>query len=106
MILHIEYFKWTNKKISISGKGRRHSEEAKAKMSIAKRGKPKSLEWRQQKAIDMGGKPFKVFLGSKKIGQWVIQKCCADFLGLSQGNISCCLTGKRRSAGGYIFEYA
>lgn len=85
--------------------GRRHTEEAKKYMSEIKKGYKKSQE--HVKAIaEKKKKPILQYTkDSKPIREWNSVKEAGEALGINRGNISSCLTGTFKSAGGYMWKY-
>ena len=100
----------TRKKMSEAKKGKKYSEEHKAKiskaMSKAKKGKKYSEEHKQK-------------IGKSKKGKGKVKIYCVEldkyfdtvteaskFIGCTKQNISNVLNGKGRTAGGYHWEYA
>lgn len=81
-------------------RGKRHSAETKKKMSEAKKGKT-GEEHNSSKPVQQI---------DKKTGQVIRTWPCANeaqrALWIAQPSISACCSGKRKSAGGYVWRYA
>lgn len=56
-------------------------------------------------SIQRGAKPFLVYKDGEFVGEWLTQRGCARDLSLDYSHINRCLHGKRKSHGGYTFEY-
>jgi len=99
------------RKISNESKGRKHTEETKKKMSEAKSGVnhpnwgKKFTEEHKKKLSEAHKEPIIVYKNEKYIKEFNSIKECAEQLNLDMGNISKVLTKKRKTCGGYTFEY-
>lgn len=76
--------------------GKKHSEESKAKMSAAKIGKFNNCS----------SKPVLQLFEDKEISQFPSLNEASRKTGIDAKNISACLNGKRKRAGGYSWDYA
>jgi len=96
----------TKKKMSKIHKGKKLSNETKYKISIANKGHNVSEETRR-KVGEAHNKPIKAFKKDTNefIGKYKSITECAKILNINLKNISAVLRGKRKSCGGYIFEY-
>ena len=114
----------TKKKIGESSKGRKHSKETKRKISEANKGHSISEETKRKIAESKKGNAFhkghkhskeakekmseKVVQYTKKrklIKIWDSMTDAANNLGINVSNISACCNGRRRKAGGFIWDY-
>ena len=64
-------------------------------------------EYREKASLARGGKPFSVFKEGKYVGTWFSQSLCSEALtnGKMRLKIKECLTGKRKSSGGFTFRW-
>ena len=92
--------------------GKHHSPLTRKKIGDAQRGcknhmwgKKISREDRVKRAIAGGSKLFAVFLGDRKIGEWINQVECASDLMIHNACISRCLKGQQKTTQGYTFAY-
>lgn len=90
-------------KLGLSGKkcawyGRKHTEEEKKKISKANKGKVVSRKNSKSKCILAVDKETNCI-----VGEYVSINQCSDVLKINQGDISRCLSGKRKYAKGYYF---
>ena len=87
--------------IGAASRGRKHSTDSKAKRSAAQRGRKQSSE-----TIAKKQKPVSQFT---KEGIWIRDwnsvTEAGEVLGIRRGNISNCLIGISKSAGGYVWKY-
>ena len=108
--LHMKGKKHTEEarqKMSDAKKGVHLSEETKRKMSDAKKGVHLSEETRI-KIGEANSKPVQQIekQTGKVIRTWPCLAEVKRVLGISQGNISRCCFGQRKSTGGFIWRYA
>lgn len=97
---------------TFGGEGAKLTQETKDKISKALKGNKawnKGISTNEEailkRLITMDIKQFKVYdKNGNLVGQWSSQKICANELGLRQGHISLCLSGKLKSHGGYTFK--
>lgn len=95
----------TREKLRTANLGRKHTEEAKAKMREAKLGKPLSAETRQKMKISNLGKRDKP-VRCVELGRVFCSLTEAErVLGIPHENIAKVCRGKRKTAGGYRWEY-
>lgn len=57
------------------------------------------------KLASLNSKATIVYLNGKEVGRFVSQKEAARFTGVSDGKVSQCLSGKKKSCKGYVFKY-
>lgn len=87
------------------------SADSKEKCRLAATGIVQTEESKQKKAKSVSAyhqanaKPFYVLKDGELIGSWTNQHVCAEDLGLFQANISKCLSGERKSSGGFTFRW-
>ena len=97
----------TRKKISEAKKGHSVSDETRIKMSEASKGNTSHKGHKHSKeAIEkMSEKVVQYAPKYKFVKVWDSMTEAANQLGISLSNISACCNGRRRKAGGYIWEY-
>ena len=102
----VENLKWTThtgnhrnplslEHLSNANKGKHHTPEAKEKMRQAKLGKPNTHSFKKIKQLTLNNELIKV---------WDCIKDACSELNIPPSNISNCLYGKSKSAGGYHWE--
>ena len=103
--------------LSSGGNNFKHNKETKLKLSKLKKGKPckaqslamqgkkQSIETRKKKALQKGIKTFSVHKNNNFIGSYISIGLCSELLSLHPSCISRCLSGKRKSHKGFIFNY-
>lgn len=102
---------------SLHNKGKHHSEEARRKMSETRKGIPKSEEHKKKISInhadfsgEKNGRAKQVNQIDTNTGKTIKTWTCAveasKQLGINNSSISQCCSGKRKSAGGFIWRYA
>lgn len=97
----------TKKKISLLHSGKKMSEEAKKKMSIAQKGHP---DYRskvgKQNQINSVSKPISQYNKQNDfISNFNSAEIACKITGINKSHIRECCTGKRKSAGGYLWKY-
>lgn len=66
----------------------------------------KCKQKRIKRAKEYGSRPFDVYnKDGKKIGTWINKRECARELNIHVPNLRKCLSGKRKTTGGYRFQY-
>lgn len=104
------------RKLSEAHKGKHHSEEAKKKMSEVKKGenhpmygKHHTEEHKRKLSEALKGQGAKPIIGTNKVTGEIIEFKSAieafKVLGINNSDISACCKGKRKSAGGWKWEY-
>ena len=97
--------KETKEKIRLKAKGRKVSEETKLKMSLVHK-KNRTGFWLESKG-HKNGRAFKVSqysIDGQFIKEWECAKYAIDFYNMDKTSISNCLSGKQKSAKGYIWK--
>lgn len=95
----------TKSKIREKAIGRKASDSTKEKMSITHK-KNKTGSWLNYNGHE-NGRAFKVYQYSKEgdfIKEWDCAKYAIDYYSLNRSAISCCLKGRQKSAGGFIWK--
>lgn len=96
----------TKRKMSEAQKGKRHSEEHKQKISESLKGKMSGEKHPMYGKISPNRKPILQFtLDNEFIKYWDSATTASKELNLSQGNITQCCKGERKTYGGYIWRY-
>ena len=99
---------------SLHMKGKKLSEETKKKMSKANKGEKNNMygkkhtEEAKKKMSESKSKPVQQIdkQTGDIIGTWQCAMEVERIIGIGHGSISKCCSGKRKSAGGYIWKYA
>lgn len=86
----------TKQKMSEARRGQKRSIEARNKMSEAKKGKPQKWQWKQVIQYTVNDEIIKIWDG-------IIE--ASTILKISNGNITRCCKGKRKTAGGFKWRY-
>lgn len=89
----------TKRKISESNKGKKRTEETKRKLSEIKKGKFMGRDNRNSKCV------FQYSLDGAFINEWNSVADIVRKFGYSQGNISQCCLGNKKTAYGFIWKY-
>lgn len=71
-------------------------------VKVAREKMPRLLEGARKR--DFGRKKVIVYKGREKIGVFESQKLASEYTGVSQGKVSQCISGKKKSCKGYVFE--
>ena len=86
--------------------GRHHSEETKAKISQTNKGRKPSKETIQKIIDQTNKKVVQIDIDTNKtINTYCSIKEAAETLGLDRGSLSKCCNGKRKSVGGFRWEF-